>query len=96
MAGTARINDPRFFVSATVAKAFVPTGSNSSCVLVSINQIINGTVQNVIVSAATDKAGEAGVLITAIFNAVDQNSVDLILTIQQDGGPNYGLTEIYF
>ncbi|HEY9003663.1 MAG TPA: hypothetical protein VIM89_20060 [Mucilaginibacter sp.] len=98
MSGKARINHPELFENPPrVAKVFVPTGSDSDHILVSLNEEAkSGGIQTVFAGNRRNDIGVSGVLVTVIFTGnVDPNTSDIILTLQQDGAQFYGASQVF-
>jgi hypothetical protein len=98
MSGKARINHPEFFENPPrAAKVFIPTGSDSDHILVSLNEEAkSGVIQTVFAGNQRNNGGIPGVLITVIFTGnVDPNTSDIILTLQQDGAQFYGASQVF-
>jgi len=101
MAASVKINDKSFFDDpnnpCNVAKAFVPTNGVNNAVLVSLNNSnVAGSIKSVFASNATNQNNQTGILVTVIFSEnVNPGTSIVLLTVQQDGGVNYGATETF-
>jgi hypothetical protein len=101
MASSAKIDSPSYFEDpinpSTFAKVFVPTGSNNGSVLVSLNESnIAGSIKSVFAGIRMDHNNQLGILVTVLFlGTVDPISSVVLLTVQQDGGVNYGQSEVF-
>ncbi|MDB5139770.1 MAG: hypothetical protein JWR12_1686 [Mucilaginibacter sp.] len=101
MSATVRIDNKLFFEDqykpSTIAKAFISTNNENNHILVTLNESnVAGSIKSVFAGVRKDHNNNIGILITVIFSdSVAPSTSIVLLTVQQDGNPNYGNTEPY-